>query len=176
MSSLLRDYVLENLARQLLREVGARKIAQNISVYWNRRLKTTAGLACYERKAVFLNPKIIEVAPREVQRTLRHELAHFVAHERHERQRIQPHGPEWRRACRDLGIPNESCCHDLPLKPRRLPRRYFYECRECGNSMARVRKLDRPVACLPCCRRHNGGHYHERFRFVVSEESRTIAA
>ena len=29
---------------------------------------------------------------------------------------IAPHGAEWRQACRDLGIPNESRCHDLPLK------------------------------------------------------------
>ena len=80
------------------------------------RLSTTAGLACWRTRTISLNPKLMEVSPAEVQRTLRHELAHFLAQHRAGRRRIAAHGAEWRKACRDLGIPNESRCHDLPLK------------------------------------------------------------
>ena len=55
----------------------------------------------------------------EVERTLRHEAAHLLAHWRAGRRRIQTHGPEWRQACADLGIPGETVTHTLPLAPRR---------------------------------------------------------
>lgn len=176
MTHLRRDYPLENLARELLQRAMAYKTASVISVYWNRRLRTTAGIACYRRKAVFLNPKIQEVAPEEVQRTLRHELAHFVADERAGRSRIEPHGREWRQACRDLGIPDEARCHTMPLQPKELTRRYFYRCRACGTELARVRKIKRHVACISCCRKHNRGNYDERFRFIPVEHPGSIAA
>ncbi|MEO6052966.1 MAG: SprT-like domain-containing protein [Chthoniobacterales bacterium] len=176
MSYLLQDYELEDQAKQLLRAAGAHRTADLITVYWNRRLRTTAGLACYRRKSVFLNPKVKEVAPEEVQRTLLHELAHFVANERAGIRRIEPHGREWRAACRDLGIPNEPRCHDMPLQPKRQARKHFYQCRECGSVLSRVRKVKRPIACLPCCRQYNGGLYDERFRYVAIEEPRSLAA
>ncbi len=163
-SSLRRDILLERLCRQLLRTARCSEL--EVIVEWNTRLKTTAGLACWRTKVISLNPKLIEVSPAEVQRTLRHELAHFLAQHRAGRRHIAPHGGEWRQACRDLGIPNESRCHDLPLKRIRLERRYFYACRECGTTLARVHAMKRRVACLKCCRRHNAGKYHERFRFI----------
>ena len=159
-----RAILLERLCRQLLRAAGCSEL--EVIVEWNTRLRTTAGLACWRTKVVSLNPKLIEVSPAEVQRTLRHELAHFLAQHRAGRRHIAPHGREWRQACRDLGIPNESRCHDLPLKRIRLERKYFYACRECGTTLARVHAMKRRVACLKCCRRHNDGKYHERFRFI----------
>lgn len=177
MSHLRRDYQLENLARELLQRARAYNTATVISVVWNTRMRTTAGVADYRKKTIFLNPKIQEVAPDEVQRTLRHELAHFLADERSGRRRIEPHGREWQQACRDLGIPNEARCHNMPLQPRReMARKYFYRCRACGNQLERVRKIRRAMACLSCCRKHSGGHYDERFRFVPSEPRPQIAA
>lgn len=163
-SSSQRDPILEKLSRQLLRNAGCRDL--DLVVKWNSRLRTTAGLACWHTKTISLNPKLIEISPSEVQRTLRHELAHFLAQYRAGRRRIEAHGPEWRQACRDLGIPREPRCHNLPFKRTRQERKHFYACRECGTTLARVRPLKRRVACLKCCRRHNGGQYEERFRFV----------
>jgi SprT protein len=159
-----RDILLEKFCRKLLR--AARCPELKVTVEWNPLLRTTAGLACWPTKTISLNPKLIEISPFEVQRTLRHELAHFIAQHRAGRRHIAPHGEEWRQACRDLGIPNESRCHDLPLKRIRFERRYFYACRECGTTLARVHAVKRRVACLKCCRRHNEGKYHERFRFI----------
>jgi predicted SprT family Zn-dependent metalloprotease len=147
-----------------------------VTVEWNSRLRTTAGLACWRTNTISLNPKLIEVSPSEVQRTLRHELAHFLAQHRAGRRQILPHGVEWRLACSDLGIPNESRCHDLPLKRIRFERRYFYACRECGTTLARVHAMKRHVACLKCCRRHNEGKYHERFRFIAVPAPERLAA
>ena len=169
-----RDILLEKLCGQLLRTARCPKL--QVAVVWRPRLRTTAGLACWPTKTISLNPKLIEVSPSEVQRTLRHELAHFLAQYRAGRRHIAPHGPEWRQACRDLGLPNESRCHDLPLKRIRFERKYFYACRECGTTLARVHAMRRRVACLKCCRRHNEGKYHERFRFMPVPAPDKLAA
>ncbi len=169
-----RDPILEKLSRQLLKSAGC-QIPQLV-VRWNPRLRTTAGLACWRTKAITLNPKLIEISPSEVQRTLRHELAHFLAQYRAGRRRISAHGPEWRQACRDLGIPREPRCHDLPFKRARMARKYFYACRHCGTNLARVRPVRSRVACLNCCRKHNEGKYDERFRFVQVPPPDRLAA
>lgn len=161
---LRREPLLEQLSRDLLKAARCRGL--EVEVFWNARLRTTAGLAVWHKKAIYLNPKLMEVSQDEVQRTLRHELAHFLAQHRVGRRRIAAHGPEWRQACADLGIPDEPRCHDLPFKRTRMERRYFYQCRECGTRLARVHRLRRRVACLKCCRKHNAGRYHERYRFI----------
>lgn len=168
-----RDFILEKLSRQLLRAAGC---DVEVAVVWNSRLRTTAGLACWQTKTISLNPKLIEISPNEVQRTLRHELAHILAQYRVGRVRIAPHGQEWRAACRDLGIARESRCHDLPFKRTRIERKYFYECRACHTTLARVRPVKRRVACIKCCRKHNGGRYDERFRFIQIAPPERLAA
>jgi len=175
-SHLRHDYLLETFARSLAGEIGCRRLERNLVVYWNTRLRTTAGMACSRRLAIFLNPRLVEVSASEVQRTLRHELAHLVAHERSGRRKIDPHGPEWKLACADLGIPGEPRCHDLPFRSRRLTRKYFYQCPQCGVVIRRVRKIKRPVACLSCCKRHNGGKYHSRFRLSLIDGDSELAA
>ena len=64
----------------------------------------------------------------EVDRTLRHELAHLLAQWRTGRRRIAPHGPEWRDACVDLGIADEARCHNLPFATKVYPARFVYRC------------------------------------------------
>src|SRR5215831_4721902 len=86
---------LETEARQLLRSLGANRIATELRVEWNSRLKTAAGRADYREKLISLNPRLVE-HPAEINRTLRHELAHILAEFRKKgRRRIAPHGPEW---------------------------------------------------------------------------------
>src|SRR6478672_12968357 len=94
---------LETKARQLLCSLGAKRIATELRVEWNSRLKTAAGRADYRHKLISLNPRLME-HPAEIDRTLRHELAHILALFRAGRRRISPHGAEWQQACRDLGI------------------------------------------------------------------------
>ena len=158
-----RNLNLEEAARDLLRANGAIRIANELRVEWNSRLKTAAGRADYREKLISLNPRLIE-HPTEIDRTLRHELAHLLAQFRAARRRISPHGTEWRQACRDLGIADEKRCHNLPFPARTYAARFVYRCPNCRQDFPRVRRVRRAVACLACCRKHNGGDFDPRFR------------
>lgn len=153
-------------ARAALAQLGLDALAARLSVTWNARMRSTAGLAYPNKSLIVLNPKLAGFGWTEVERTLLHELAHLVAHERCGRRRISPHGPEWRKACTDLGLSNEARCHDLPLPRSRMARRFIYECPACRAKVERVRRFRRPAACLKCCQVHCGGRYDKRFNLV----------
>ena len=162
-----RDVDLELQARKLLRSVGAKRLATELRIEWNSRLKTAAGRADYRQKLISLNPRLVE-HPAEIDRTLRHELAHIVAQFRQKsRRRISPHGPEWQQACRDLGIADEKRCHSLPFPARHYAPGFIYRCPNCRRDFPRVRKIMRAVACLACCRAHNGGEFDPQFRLKL---------
>ena len=160
------DAPLTEHARELLRALGHETLAAKIRVRWNSRMRTTAGLASYQYQLVTLNPKLTQFGETEIDKTLRHELAHLLAHHRAGRRRIAPHGEEWKQACRDLGLPDEKRCHDLPLPRRQVKPRHLYRCPSCNLDIRRVRPFRRRVACLACCRAHNRGNYHDKFRLV----------
>jgi predicted SprT family Zn-dependent metalloprotease len=142
------------------------RLSAQVTLRWHARLRTTAGLARLDCAVILLNPRLLAF-PQELTRTFLHELAHLVAHARNPRRMIDPHGPEWRQACRDLGLPDEKRCHTLPLAaPRRVERKYVYHCPQCRREVRRVRPFRRAEACLTCCRAHAGGHYDRDFRFV----------
>lgn len=165
-----RDSALEERARCYL-EPFAPRLLPLLVIGWNPRMRTTAGVAIATRSEVWLNPELRSISEEEVDKTLLHELAHLLAQHRHGRRRIAPHGPEWMEACRDLGIPRESRTHQLPFTARRMRRNYLLRCPGCGESHERVRAPRRAVACLACCRTHNKGLYHERFRLLVTRKS-----
>ncbi len=158
-----RDPALEELARELLLQQGAPDLAGRVVVEWSSRLRTAAGRAEYRVSRVLLNCRLCAHGEAEVDRTLRHELAHLLAQFRAGRRRLAPHGIEWRRACADLGIADETRCHNLPFPTRRLARRYLYLCPHCRREFPRTRPLRRTSACLACCRDFNRGRYDRRF-------------
>ena len=158
--------VLLQTARQLLRSLGAKRIATELRVEWNSRLKTAAGRADHRQKLISLNARLVE-HPAEIDRTLRHELAHILAQFRAGRRRISPHGSEWQQACRDLGIAGEKRCHTLPFPAKSYAPRFIYRCPNCWRDFPRVRRIKRTVACLACCRAHNGGEFDARFRLEL---------
>src|SRR5437764_13335798 len=51
-----RDVDLEMIARQLLRQLGADKLAREVRVEWNPRMRSAAGRADYREKLISLNP------------------------------------------------------------------------------------------------------------------------
>tara|TARA_R110002096_G_scaffold87663_5_gene201041 strand:+ start:169 stop:813 length:645 start_codon:yes stop_codon:yes gene_type:complete len=164
------DKFLTRLAAHYAQEFELPRLAGRVSVDWNRRMRTAAGRAFYQTDQIELNPKLQKLPEdrrdREIFGTFLHELAHLISFARAEGQRIQPHGPEWKQACRDLGIPDEDRCHSLDFEPRKVKRRFAYQCKACGSIVERVRKLKRAVACYDCCRAHSGGSYDDRFRLV----------
>src|SRR4029450_1175271 len=52
--------VLLKTARELLRSLGAKRIATELRVECNSRLKTAAGRADYRQKLISLNPRLVE--------------------------------------------------------------------------------------------------------------------
>lgn len=161
-----RDAVLEKQARDWLDRLGLHEGAMKLKVEWNRKLRSTAGYAKWPMWKVELNPLLADF-PGQVDRTLKHELAHLIAYARAGRKRIDPHGKEWRKACADLGIPDESARHTLPLPRSKQTRNYTYQCPSCTVKVERVRKFQRHTACLACCRKHNHGRYDARFQFML---------
>ena len=168
------DVGLETEARELLRSLGAAQIAGEFRVEWNLRLKTAAGRADYRQKIISLNPRLSEY-PTEIDRTLRHELAHILAQFRAGRRQILPHGDEWRQACLDLGIADEKRCHNLPFPVSERPRRYLYQCPHCRRDFPRAHRIKRAVACLACCRAHNGGDFDARFQLRLASSASVLA-
>ena len=167
------EAALEARCRHLLRQLHCEVLAARVRVRWNARMRSTAGTALASKSLISLNPRLQEFGLEEVDRTLRHELAHLLAHFRAGRRRIAAHGAEWEQACRDLGLHDEKRCHTLPLPRRQMQPRHFYRCVSCGQELNRVRPLSRKTACLACCRRHNRGQYDDRFRFVKVATVRT---
>jgi SprT protein len=145
------------------------ELARKVRVHWNPRMQTTAGRAWWPDRTIELNPKLKECEPSELWRTLKHELAHLVAYERSARRTIEPHGPEWKAACAELGIPGEQPFHTLPFKRRRLKRNHAYVCPNCLVTIHRVKPIRRTVACYDCCRKFNSGSYHDRFRLIKNK-------
>ena len=169
---LLSADALQNRAADLLRALKAENLAAQLRVDWNDRMRTTVGRADFQRSLILLNPALQKFGPAEIDRTLRHELAHLLAYCR-SRRRILPHGREWRKACCDLGIPGERAGHTLPLVGRALHRRFVYRCKSCQQHFPRVRRIRRATACLACCRRFSSGKYDERFRLHLVKGSRS---
>ena len=159
---------LKNQAVSLLRAVNAEALGTRVRVEWNGRMRTTVGRADFRRSLISLNPGLKRFGTGEIDRTLRHELAHLLANFRcRSSRRILPHGNEWREACLDLGIAGERAGHTLPLAGRLMRRRFTYYCRNCRGRFARVRRIRGATACLACCRKFSGGKYDERFRLQL---------
>ena len=163
------DEELTESCRQLLQQIELTGMAKVVKVFWNPRMRSTAGYASYPSWRIELNPKLREFEG-QTERTLRHELAHLVAYHRAGRRRIEPHGTEWKQACADLGIPGESARHTLPLPRREVSRKYVYSCAHCGVMAHRARPFRRGTACRKCCDEHNSGRYDAKFRFVLVEK------
>ena len=166
-----KDVELTRLAAEMLRGLGCEEMAGRVVVCWSGRLTSTAGHAKPGEGLVALNPRLREF-PEEVDRTLRHEVAHLVVFAKARGRRVAAHGPEWRGACALLGIPGESRCHDLPLPRRQRAKPHVYGCPRCDFVVRRVKPMRSPgrVACRTCCQQHAGGRFDARFGLVKRRE------
>ena len=182
-------------ARRRLKELARSErriltLIPRVHVVWNSRLRNSAGRAFYGLSRIELNPGLATLSDlSEIERTLLHELAHLLSWHRATTKadgsvlarprKIAAHGPEWRQACADLGIPGEARCHTLELAPRRKVKpKFAYICPHCKEHLLRVRPLARHSACSPCCKRHTKGKFDSRFEFIpvpLEEALHTLA-
>lgn len=158
-------------ALKRLEKVSSEAFARSVQVGWNSRMRSTAGRAFWPEARVELNPKLIQISLKEVERTLLHELAHLLAYHRCGRRRIAPHGIEWQQACIDLGIPGESATHRLPLPQSKQTKKWRYSCPQCAESFERVRAMKSQAACYTCCKKYNSGRFAQKFLLRVEKIS-----
>jgi len=128
---------------------GAGDLAARVRVTYDRRLRTSAGIAHLEDRRVALNPRLLSENPSQLVPTLVHELAHIVVWTRHGN--IRPHGREFRGLMKAVNMP-ASATHRLPADHLRVKRRrylYLHRCRECGYSFI-SRKVRRNYYCIAC--------------------------
>ena len=148
-----RDPALSLVAAELSRDLGLEALAKAVTVSWNSRMRTAAGRAFAREWRIELNPRLQdlpgEAREAELRNTFLHELAHLVAFARVGRKRIAPHGPEWRQACHDLGIPGEDRCHALDFQPRRLTKKFAYTCPSCEAVIQRVSRKSVTIQMRP---------------------------
>lgn len=169
-----RDAALEAECRTLLERIGLTGTANVVTVWWNSRLRSTAGYASFPAWKIELNPRLVEFDG-QVERTLKHELAHLVAYHGAGRRKIEPHGREWRSACASLGIPEEKAHHSLPLPRRQVRRPFKYRCPVCAQVVHRTRRFRYAAACSSCCTRHANGTYDARFRFeLITDPAKVV--
>ena len=169
---LFRDPYLEEWANNILVRVGYD--GPRVRVSWNNRFRTTAGWFIRKgRKRIELNPILDEGEFRKhLMCTLKHEMAHVLAYCRAGRCQIKVHGPEWKKACRDLGIPKEKPFHDLAFRGINVKRKFFYHCPNCRDVLGRVKPFERPHACIACSLKHNKKVvYDPRFRMRLLPDS-----
>jgi SprT protein len=136
---------------------------------WNSRLRRSAGRFVPGSRRWRSRP-LIEVATylleeEEALRHVRETMAHEMIHQwLWERGRPYGHTDEFHRKLREIGVPRYN-----PV-PRLRPLRWVYRCIECGNESYARKRLTGRLACLPCCRRHNGGRFHARFECRLARE------
>lgn len=73
--------------------------------------------------------------PERLEDTLRHEIAHAIAFQRHGR-RAMNHGPLWRAIAAEVGAEPSATCAGEPL----LPAPHRLVCRRCGASVGLYRR------------------------------------
>lgn len=129
----------------------------------SRRMTWRLGSYRQDRHEVALSYWLAAHHPQEALETLKHELAHALAFQRSPR--CRPHGPEWREACRLLGVAPRRCSELPRLGPPARPRQaYLYQCQTCGHQAVYRRRLRLPHSCGRCDRRYNPRH---RLRLVA---------
>lgn len=161
-----RDEQWSSRCLEILHTLSLHNLEARVTVEWNPRMRSAAGRAFWPQGLIQLNPRLAKIAPTEVERTVLHELAHLIAYERNPHRAIKSHGPEWQKACADIGIPGEKATHQLELPTRSMTRKWQYECPACQKTFDRVRRFKGAVACYECCLKTRQGSYDERFRLI----------
>lgn len=177
----LREMTSEATLQALYSELNAlyfENMLPPCRILWSRRLTRAAGNIEVRRRVIKLSvPLLIESfhndslftpqfvicgvscdsrdsALREI---LKHEMIHLWLHEQN---LPSGHTAEFRAKARALGQPKTR--HGIALPPPR--RGWLYSCGYCGHEFTRRRRYGRPVACGPCCKKHNGGTFDAQFK------------
>ena len=121
-----------------------------VTISWRASMRTRAGVAWLEERAIELNPRLLAQNPEKLDEILAHELAHLVVWRRHGPE-AREHGPEWR-ALMELAGYRPARFHGMDVRSmRRRRRRYYYlhVCEGCGSWWV-ARRVRRDRDCRRC--------------------------
>jgi predicted SprT family Zn-dependent metalloprotease len=139
-----RPAALARLARRFACRLGARRLAGELQVVFNPRLRTAVGRAVFSARTIELNPRLLDRHPGELVPTLAHELCHLVAGPR------AAHGARWRTAVAALGFAPEVC-HRLDVGALAVRRRsWVWCCVDCGETYRRRHREAWRYRCGRC--------------------------
>lgn len=125
-------------AEEALAEAWAKFPLRNPPVVLWKGYRVSAGMAYYRVNTIGLSRHVL-TTPESVRETLLHEYAHLLAVERHG-VKAANHGPGWRQAMHDLGLP-PTVRHNLPVKRNDKKIRIIYGCKRCGHEFVRTRHM-----------------------------------
>jgi predicted SprT family Zn-dependent metalloprotease len=123
----------QNRAHELIAlNDSERQYLDGISIRFNGRLSTTAGMWYAQIREITINPLIVEFDG-EIVSTIDHELSHAIISSRGGN-KLKAHGKQWHEVMVTLGYESPKRCHSMPLtvKRRKVTRIAIY-CRDCRN-------------------------------------------
>jgi len=103
-----------------------------ITVEWNPRMRTRAGVASYKGNRIELNSRLLTENPSELLPTFIHEVAHIFTHIKFPKA-VGSHGYQWKYVMRTLGTPIEEC-HTMEVKHLKHNRRKWVATCNCSTS------------------------------------------
>lgn len=112
---------------------------RDVRIEW-KNYATTAGRAYLAEARICLSKKILITEPR-IRETTLHEYAHLWVFEKYGN-KARPHGAEWKRAMKKLGLP-PIVCHSYEIARREIEKPLVFYCEVCGASIPRMRPLKR---------------------------------
>jgi predicted SprT family Zn-dependent metalloprotease len=87
-------------------------IVSKCEIILNPRMRSVLGVAFCGKNRIWLNARVMEKHPDELDNTFAHELAHLIVHYKYrgtpEYKNIKNHGPEWKDVLVKMGFPDET--------------------------------------------------------------------
>jgi predicted SprT family Zn-dependent metalloprotease len=130
----------EAWAEDALRTAMAKLPCQGTPLLEWTHYPTTAGRAFMREFRIRLSSVVLRDHA-QVYDTVLHEYAHLYVFERYG-VHARPHGPEWKRAMKKLGLP-ARVTHNYPVERRTQEPKHYYRCNLCGFILSRVRPFKR---------------------------------
>jgi SprT protein len=131
------------------------KNLKNINIAFNKRMRTTAGRADYEKRLISLNLRLLSMNPSELVPTFYHELAHILAFDMFGKKACG-HGKYWQCIMRLFKQPIKRC-HNMEgaekLKAKRKAFKVYCGCSSYDVSSVRFNRLlsgEKRYRCISC--------------------------
>ena len=153
---------VEHLARKLMDEFGLVKKGWRFQFNNRKKALGVCKRHMYYGNSIQLStPWMLKLPMEQVDRVIRHEIAHALA------PRDEGHGRIWKEMCCVVGIPDETRCFEdkvIGKEFRKETAKWKQECPTCGKTNYRYKRTYSAQSCGVC----SGGSYNEQHKVVWS--------